>query len=175
MPTDTFCMRSLSSRKARSRRLRASKKCCASTVASASSTTTAGVTSGALQRLARVQTKSKRATSRVFERAWHHADFCALTTGARPLGALLWHRAGALASGAQTAWHHRLRRSQRINRRFGVEPLQNESAFIPLVGIDLDMLASVHHTRKVSNDNTVSFKTLCLQLPKFQDRAHLVR
>jgi hypothetical protein len=62
-----------------------------------------------------------------------------------------------------------------FNRRFGVEPLQKESAFIPLVGIDLDMLASVHHTRKVSNDNTVAFKTLCLQLPKFQDRAHLVR
>ncbi len=34
-----------------------------------------------------------------------------------------------------------------FNRRFTVEPAQKETAFVPLVGVDLDLLLSVQHKR----------------------------
>jgi transposase len=62
-----------------------------------------------------------------------------------------------------------------FNRRFTVEPAQAESAFTPLVGIDLEMLASVQHERTVQKDNTVVLDRLHLQLPRSRDRMHFVR
>ena len=62
-----------------------------------------------------------------------------------------------------------------FNRRFTVTPTQPGSAFIPLIGVDLDLLLSVHHERTVNNDNTVSFDSLRLQLPRCTERAHYAR
>lgn len=62
-----------------------------------------------------------------------------------------------------------------FNRRFTVEPPQAGSAFVPLIGVDLDLLLSVHHERTVNNDSTVRFDSLRLQLPRRPDRAHYVR
>jgi hypothetical protein len=62
-----------------------------------------------------------------------------------------------------------------FNRRFTVEPAQAESAFVALVGVDLELLLSVHHQRSVNNDSTVAFETLSLQLPRTVERAHYVR
>jgi transposase len=52
-----------------------------------------------------------------------------------------------------------------FNRRFTVRPAQPGSAFVKLVGIDLELLLSVHHGRIVNKDNTVSFEGRTLQLP----------
>ena len=62
-----------------------------------------------------------------------------------------------------------------FNRRFTVTPLQAGSAFVPLIGVDLDLLLSVHHERTVWNDSTVNFEGVRLQLPPRLDRAHYVR
>jgi transposase len=62
-----------------------------------------------------------------------------------------------------------------FNRRFTVEPLQAGSAFVPLIGVDLELLLSVQHERTVNNDSVVSFESLNLQLPRRSDRAHYVR
>lgn len=62
-----------------------------------------------------------------------------------------------------------------FNRRFAVEPADSTSAFIPLVGIDLELLLSVQHERVVQNDSTVRFHALVLQLPQTRQRAHYVR
>jgi transposase len=62
-----------------------------------------------------------------------------------------------------------------FNGRFTVEPLQSGSAFLPLVGVDLELLLSEQHTRTVQNDSTVSFNKLVLQLPRTAERAHYVR
>lgn len=62
-----------------------------------------------------------------------------------------------------------------FNRRFTVEPTSAESAFVPLVGIDLDLLLSIHHERVVRADNTVLFHHLALQIPPTGQRYHYVR
>ena len=62
-----------------------------------------------------------------------------------------------------------------FNRRFTVTPAQAGSAFVPLVGVDLELLLSVQHERTVWNDSTVSFEGVKLQLPPRPDRAHYVR
>lgn len=62
-----------------------------------------------------------------------------------------------------------------FNRRFTVKPSQSESAFVPLAAVDLRLLLSSQHERVVSNDNTVSFNRLVLQLPSSRHRAHFVR
>ena len=62
-----------------------------------------------------------------------------------------------------------------FNRRFTVEPAQSGSAFIPLRGLNLDLLLSVQHQRVVQNDSTVSLDGLKLQLPRTRTRAHYVR
>jgi len=62
-----------------------------------------------------------------------------------------------------------------FNRRFTVEPAQPGSAFVPLVGVDLELLLSTHHRRTVNNDSTVAFEALSLQLPRTAQRAHYVR
>jgi transposase len=62
-----------------------------------------------------------------------------------------------------------------FNRRFTVTPTENGSAFLPLVGVDLELLLSVQHTRTVQNDSTVSLRRTVLQLPRTADRLHYVR
>ena len=62
-----------------------------------------------------------------------------------------------------------------FNRRFTVTPLQAGSAFVPLIGVDLELLLSVQHERTVTNDSVVSFDSLSLQLPRRTDRAHYAR
>lgn len=62
-----------------------------------------------------------------------------------------------------------------FNRRFTVTPTEPESAFVPLAGVDLDLLLSVQHERIVRNDHTVAFRRLLLQLPQGRDRLHYVR
>jgi len=62
-----------------------------------------------------------------------------------------------------------------FNRRFTVEPAESGSAFIPLVGIDLELLLSVQRERVVENDSTVRVDGNKLQLPPSRWRAHYVR
>lgn len=62
-----------------------------------------------------------------------------------------------------------------FNRRFVVRPTQPETAFIPLVGLNLDLLVSVHHDRIVQKDNTVVFGKLFLQLPPSRERLRYFR
>jgi transposase len=62
-----------------------------------------------------------------------------------------------------------------FNRRFTVESAQAESAFTPLVGVDLTLLLSGHHERVVRNDNTVTYLNTILQIPPSKDRCHFVR
>ena len=62
-----------------------------------------------------------------------------------------------------------------FNRRFTVEPQEAESAFVPMVGVDLTMLLSIQHDRVVQRDNTVRFGGLQLQLPESKDRVHFMR
>jgi hypothetical protein len=62
-----------------------------------------------------------------------------------------------------------------FNRRFTVKPESNDSAFLPLAGIDLDLLLSAHHDRVVQKDSTVVFEKLHLQLPPGGERSHYIR
>jgi transposase len=62
-----------------------------------------------------------------------------------------------------------------FNRRFGVAAAQPQSAFTPIGGIELELLLSAKHERVVRNDNTVTFKTVILQLPTTRQRMHFVR
>jgi len=60
-------------------------------------------------------------------------------------------------------------------RRFGVKPLQSGSAFLSVVGLDLELELSIHHQRIVRADSTVAFAGLLLQLPPGPGGAHYAR
>jgi transposase len=62
-----------------------------------------------------------------------------------------------------------------FNERFTVEPAQPETAFVPLKGVELELLLSVHYERVVRNDNTVLFRRQVLQLWPTEHRLHFVR
>lgn len=62
-----------------------------------------------------------------------------------------------------------------FNRRFTVEPTSSATAFVPLAGVDLDLVLSVQHARRVDNDSTVAFNGVRLQLPPTPSRPHYVR
>jgi transposase len=62
-----------------------------------------------------------------------------------------------------------------FNRRFTVRPMESGSGFVPLAGVDVQLLLSVQHERIVNKDNTVAFKNLALQLPQTDSRIHFVR
>ncbi len=62
-----------------------------------------------------------------------------------------------------------------FNRRFTVEPANPTSAFVSMMGTDLDLVLSAQHTRRVENDSTVAFDGVRLQLPFTQERPHYVR
>lgn len=63
----------------------------------------------------------------------------------------------------------------KFNRLFTVKPAQAESAFVPLVGMDLKLLLSIQHPRIVRNDNTVTYRNIILQIPESKHRMHFVR
>ena len=54
-----------------------------------------------------------------------------------------------------------------FNERFGIQPEDAESAFVPYLGApeSLKEILCLHHQRQVNRDNTVSFNRLSLQLP----------
>lgn len=62
-----------------------------------------------------------------------------------------------------------------FNRRFTVKPTESGSAFVPLVGMDLELVLSEQHERVVGKDSIVSFENLALQLPRGQERASYAR
>jgi len=62
-----------------------------------------------------------------------------------------------------------------FNRRFTVAAQGEGSAFVKLIGIDLDLVLSAQHERVVQNDSTVQFRSLRLQLPPSRTRPHYVR
>ena len=63
-----------------------------------------------------------------------------------------------------------------FNRRFTVAPAQRPSAFTPVPkGMDLSLLLSIEHDRRVRNDNTVIFRNLILQLSSTRSRLHFVK
>jgi hypothetical protein len=62
-----------------------------------------------------------------------------------------------------------------FNKRFTVEPSEQDNAFIRLVGTDLRLLLSIQHERIVRKDSTVNFAALTLQLPQTRDRRHYIR
>jgi len=62
-----------------------------------------------------------------------------------------------------------------FNRRFTVKPALPESVFVPMAGLNLDLLLSIQHERTVKNDNTVTFNRVTLQLPSTKARFHFAR
>jgi len=62
-----------------------------------------------------------------------------------------------------------------FNRRFAVKPQDPETAFVALLGVDLDLLLSVQHERVVRRDNTVTFNNLVLQIPELRSRPDFSR
>jgi hypothetical protein len=62
-----------------------------------------------------------------------------------------------------------------FNRRFTVRPAQKESAFVKLVGVELELVLSAREEPVVRNDHTVGYHNLILQLPPSRYRAHFVR
>lgn len=62
-----------------------------------------------------------------------------------------------------------------FNRRFSVKPQQPGSAFLPMAGVELELLLSVQHERVVRHDNVVVFRKLLLQLPSDTARLHYAR
>jgi transposase len=61
------------------------------------------------------------------------------------------------------------------NARFAVEPEEPGSAFVAWAGAGLADILSIQEERGVSNDNTVSYKRLTLQIPEDRHRHHYVR
>lgn len=55
---------------------------------------------------------------------------------------------------------------RRFNRRFGVAPKLEDSAFVPVVGANLDRIFALRFERTVGLDHTVRFQRQVLQIPK---------
>ena len=61
------------------------------------------------------------------------------------------------------------------NARFTVKPEQEDTAFVPVPGLDLDEILRVQEGRQVGHDNTVIFQRLRLQIPPSPLRPHFVK
>jgi transposase len=61
------------------------------------------------------------------------------------------------------------------NARFAVKAEQDGSAFVAIPGVDLNEILCIQEERQVSNDNTVIFHRLRLQIPPSPLRAHFVK
>lgn len=57
----------------------------------------------------------------------------------------------------------------KYNKRFSVEPTEQGTAFIPVVGANLERICCFRHTRTVARDNTISFEGKKLQLPRLTE------
>ena len=62
-----------------------------------------------------------------------------------------------------------------FNKRFTVKPTEAGSAFVPLAGIDLELVLAEQHERIVGKDSVVSFESISLQLPKSAERPSYAR
>ena len=62
-----------------------------------------------------------------------------------------------------------------FNRKFAVAPTQPETAFVPVVGKDLDRIFSVQSERTVNQDNTVHIANRILQIEKTPWRGTLAK
>ena len=62
-----------------------------------------------------------------------------------------------------------------FNRQFMVTPTESDSAFVPLLGVDIDNILCRQVERKVTRDSCVSYQGLTLQLPKGPHCRHLAR
>jgi len=54
----------------------------------------------------------------------------------------------------------------KFNTRFSVKAKEDGTAFIPVVGVNLNRIFALRYERTVNKDNTVSFENQTLQLPK---------
>jgi transposase len=64
----------------------------------------------------------------------------------------------------------------RHNEQFTVKPeIEDKTAYIPWIGIDLDEYLCHQEERVVQNDNTISYNTIRLQIPKDDIRNHYVK
>jgi len=63
----------------------------------------------------------------------------------------------------------------KYNRYFGVPPTEGGTAFIPVVGANLDRIFALRHERTVNKDNTISIEGRVLQLPKIKGVSTLAR
>lgn len=61
------------------------------------------------------------------------------------------------------------------NRRFSEPAVEEESAFVPVVGIELGDILCHQEERVVGNDNTVRFQGLVLQIPPSPWRPHFAK
>ncbi len=61
------------------------------------------------------------------------------------------------------------------NKRFSLKPEEKDSAFVAWVGDGLEDVLTVQEERTVSNDNTVKYKRLSLQIPADKHRYHYVK
>jgi len=60
-----------------------------------------------------------------------------------------------------------------INRKFSVEAVEPESAFVPVGSQDLDRIFSVQQERVVNRDNTIQFANRVLQIERARWRGTL--
>jgi transposase len=63
----------------------------------------------------------------------------------------------------------------KYNRCFGVPPTETGSAFIPVVGMDLERIFALRHERTVNKDNTISMDNRIVQLPQISGVTTLAR
>jgi len=62
-----------------------------------------------------------------------------------------------------------------FNEEFSQPPLEEGSAFVPLIGANLNEILCEQHDRQVGNDNCVSFDGKKLQIPADKHRCHYVK
>lgn len=61
------------------------------------------------------------------------------------------------------------------NQRFSVKAKEEQTAYIPWIGGNIDEILCLQEERSVQNDNTVRYKNLMLQIPQDDLRHHYVR
>lgn len=62
-----------------------------------------------------------------------------------------------------------------FNEEFNQPPLEEGTAFVPLIGANLNEILCERHDRQVGHDNCVSFKGKKLQIPADKHRCHYVK
>jgi len=61
------------------------------------------------------------------------------------------------------------------NQLFTVKPEESGTAFMPIIGVDLERVFSLRENRVVNSDNTISFNNRILQLPKVANTSTLAK